>query len=281
MTSVPRNPAGGSGPERPESGWGAGAEPLDPDDPLLLERLGLVLPDDARELDGDRRALFGPRRRFPRFGGRGHDRLTRPHPQLMALLVTFSLLAATIVLTSALIGVMSTRTDVTAPSAFALAAKPAATPGVVGGLLPDVGATLDDAVGVSAQNLRPAVLFVPPGTSADGSTCATCADAVENLSRQAREYGLRVYVVAPPESAAAAREIAAGANASTHLLLDASGALTAAYSGASARAVLVHADGVVGRVLSDPSPTARYEQLLSPLRQPGGPPSLRPAATMH
>ena len=37
----------------------------------------------------------------------------------------------------------------------------------------------------------------------------------------------------------------------------------------------------LGGVLQDPSPRGRFEQLLSPLRVPGAPPSLRPAAVTH
>ena len=271
MTSSPRNPADGSGPDRPDRGWLARAAHVDPADPDLLAQLGLVIPDDARALDADRRALLGePVGRAKQFAAHATPPYSYSARAAITLLVV--LLTVSAALAGSLATMLTPRTETAAPGTVALAPDPAATPGVIGGLLPSTGVRLDG-LGTSARTVRPAVLFVPP----DGP-CASCATVLESLWRQSDEFGIDVYAVVALDQAAATEALVTRATQHHgHVLVDPAGALRAAYSGSTSRAVFVHADGVVGAIVDDPAAKGRYEQVLSPLRAAGAPPSLRPA----
>lgn len=279
MSHLPVDPPDGSGPDQPDRRWRAAASRVDPADPLLLQRLGIVVPDDARALDADRAALFGE---LP--GSRLHRVVRRvlPGPGLvtpMATIVLMCVLVTGIAVASSLVGLLGPRVDTSRQSAVVpLASAPVATPGTVGGLLPDAGVQVDTTLGMSARELRPAVLFHPP-TGESPATCDTCADQLETWWRQAGEYGLAVYVVVPPDRLAEATQLAGAATlGAAHVVSDGSGALTSAYAAEGAsRVVLVHTDGIVGRVLDDPAPAGRFEPLLSPLRTAGAPPVVRSA----
>lgn len=219
-----------------------------------LPRVDVVVPDDARELERDvqayRRELRQQRRQARWL------RLSRPLRRrglVMPLAVIFVLL---VTLSTTLIIVLSPRaTDRPAPAA--LAEAPTASPGDVGGLLPDVELAVDGDPR-AARTLRPAVIALVP------RDCG-CGQAADELYRQARALSLRVYFVASGRPASELRDLGGSGRGLAVLVQDRTGALASAYDASGLTAVLVRRDGVVTDVVRDPEPGMRLEPKLAPL----------------
>lgn len=202
----------------------AGEPPLPPD---------LRSPDDARELDADRRALLQERRAAARARNRSRRR-TGPSWALLAL-TAVSVACAVAVAQLFMVRERPRRLVAKAP----LRSAPAELTGQVGGLLPDV-LLLQQTGPVSARELRPAVLLlVAPG-------CA-CTDKVRHVVAQTAGHPVQLYLVGERSEVSA---LAAAAGGQVVRLADDGGALARAYLGqASATVVLVRATGVVSEII--------------------------------
>ncbi len=170
-----------------------------------------------------------------------------------------------------LVGLAGTLVSVFAPRAplpldrLPLASRADAAPGQVGGLLPEADVSVGARHG-DVRALRPAVLVVVP------PACLDCADALVNVSAQARQYTLATILVGTPDQEDQLRELDRdGASGSAVQLIDHDGVLGSTYAltTTAPTLVLVHADGVVGAVLSA-EPDGRYESALVQLPRPGG-----------
>lgn len=207
----------------PADGWPGWSLPLPP---------GLTVPDDAGELEGDRRQWMREQRRQ-----RVRRRLlTGPpgpaHPTLLLLL-----------LIAVLISGLSTVSVLLVPrpsrSQLPLAVT-SARAGAVGGLLPDV--SLEGPVRtVAARSIRPTVLLVLPAAG-----CA-CEGLVREAVRSAGGVGIVPWLVVGDRSAHAA-ELSRTARRSGGLTaVDSAGAIAQALDATGPMLVLVHADGVIGQ----------------------------------
>lgn len=256
-----------------------------------LPPLDVHVPDDARELDADLLAYRREQREAARTTrAYRHSARLRRHTLGRVLAGRRGLSMAAVVLAALVTAVAATGLallgprQAARPPAATLASSPTAAPGDVGGLLPDAQVR---GQGVqAARGLRPAVLaVVSPGCG--------CAATLQAVHRQAAEFTLRLYLVAPPGTGPAVRRLATEAQlGQVTTVVDESGALTAAYGddhptgeagsgstngaadgtadGAAAGTyVLVHADGVVREILTDVTPRDRLELHLAPLAEPG------------
>jgi hypothetical protein len=235
------------------------AQPGDDWPPLAVD-----IPDDASELDREvvayRRELRAGRRRaaFERvFFVRRLRRYGLAGPIGVGVLV---LVAAV----GSLLALLVPSTGSTPPP-LPLAA-PAAAVGTTGGLLPDIDLQTpgrDEAF--SARSVRPAIVaLVPRGCD--------CPEVIRNLAGQATEYRLRLLVVtAEAAEGAAVAEISAGHGMGLAVpAYDVEGALAEAYDlGTTPTAVLVHADGVVKRVVHGVDAATRLEIYLPDLLRAG------------
>lgn len=141
----------------------------------------VVVPDDARELEPDRRAWLREQRRARLVERVTRTRSGRQRP--VALLLTLTL-AVTATL-AALLAAVAPRQ----PATQRPLARTGVPDGRVGGLLPDT--VLDTRTGpLRARRLRPAVLVL-----ADGS--CDCAPLLERLAQAASTARVAVWVVAP------------------------------------------------------------------------------------
>ena len=194
------------------------------------------IPDDASSLEDDRQAWIAEQRR------------TAPITRQRRLVLTAVVVGVStvVVVLAALVGafVLPARNAVPRPSPLA---DPVASPGQVGGLLPD--ATLSGRSGeVAARTVRPAVIALVP------SPCAGCASALLGVQEQVVSYGLGLTLVVPPDAETSAATLAQTlGGARVRVLTDPAGLLADAY-GEGLRLVLVRADGVVIDVVEDPGP---------------------------
>ncbi|MEV4672111.1 hypothetical protein AB0K34_10710 [Actinomadura sp. NPDC049382] len=246
----------------------------DPDD-YGLPRVDVVVPDDARELERDMAAYHREERRRRRRAR--VRRLTRPVTRFG---VAIPIIAGAL-LVALLSGVLMTAfgpRPVPRPTGAQLAPRPSASPGEIGGLLPDreVGTGADGDVPTSLRDLRPGVIgIVPPAYE--------CESVVADLAAKTWQYKLNFWLVADPRPAPGKKATpmkdlkacAGTAHGGTPLILeDRAGVLAAAYSpapgtpgptGTGLTAVFVQPDGIVTEIVRGPRPgpelTGRVEAL--------------------
>ena len=237
--------------------------------------LGVNVPDDARALESDRLAYLRelqdraaspspgptPTAAEAQADGPWLPGGTARHVRRIAL--TFVLgWAGMALLVSGLMIAFTPRGE---PDAATLAlADSGRPPGTVGALLPD------EVVEISGQErslrgVRPAIIAVVPTGACSAGECEV---TIQQLWRQAREYRLRMFVAGAPDDATALRALTRGPAAGAAIMTDPAGALSR-FEPTGLTLVLVHADGIVGSVIRDVQPGARFEQYLRPLRTAG------------
>lgn len=252
-----------------------GGDP-EPDD-YGLPPVDVVVPDDARELEGDMLAYLREERR------RRHRerirRLTRPVARFGVAIpiITGALLVA--LLSGVLMTAFGPR-PTPRPTSAQLAIRPSANPGEIGGLLPDerVEMVARDRTPTALRDLRPGVIgIVPPAYR--------CEDVVADLAGRTQQSKLNFWLVADPRPAGGRkatslndlRACAGTAHNGTPLLLeDREGVLAGTYApapgmpgpaGTGLTAVFVQPDGVVTEVVHAPRPgpelTGKVESLQS------------------
>jgi hypothetical protein len=230
----------------------------DPDrDDYGLPWVDIEIPDDARELDRDvltyHRELRALRRKLLARRVRGplsHDGMVLP---LLASCLALTLLAGT------LLTMFAARR--TAPPGQAASTRSSATPSVgqVGGLLPDIKAS----VGGSPEQLRdlgsPSVLaLIPPS--------CRCGTALQRLSVQADTADVPIYYVGGsgelPQVKALTAQIGRG---SIQVIEDPGDTIGATYQRAGLTAVLVGNDGSVRIVQRNVGPAVQLKESLQAL----------------
>ena len=214
----------------------------------------VVVPDDLRSLQADIDAYHRELRRH---------QLRRRHPWIAAmahraqgrrLLLPVAVLMAGLAVGSLVVALIAGGTARPAPLRSApLAPHPAAAPGAVDGLLPDVTvrSTADERTAI--RDLRPALVALVP------MSCG-CAAVLGQLASQAFEVRMRLLAVAP---AARDAEVAA-LSGRVHRgevvpLFDDSGALATAYAATGLTVLVVRADGTVGYIGRDVVSGVRLE----------------------
>lgn len=235
----------------------------EPDD-YGLPPVDVVVPDDARELERDMAAYHREERRRRRM--RRLRRLVRPVTRFGVAIpvITGALLIA--LLSGALMTAFGPR-PVPRPTGAQLAPRPSASPGEVGGLLPDgeVVIAADGRSHTPLRDLRPSVIgIVPPGYE--------CEEVVAELAGKTRLYRLNFWLVADPRPAGDRkpaplkdlRACAGTAHAGMPMILeDRDGVLAGAYApepgtpgpiGTGLTAVFVQPDGVVAEIVHAPRP---------------------------
>ncbi|MEO3826857.1 hypothetical protein [Actinomadura sp. B10D3] len=250
-----------------------GGDP-EPDD-YGLPRIDVVVPDDARELERDVVAYRREERRRRR--RERTRRLVRPFTRFG---VAIPIIAGAL-LVALLSGVLMTAfgpRPAPRPTGAQLAPRPSASPGEVGGLLPDrqVDLVAGDHTPKRLIDLRPGVIAIaPPGYR--------CENLVAELAGRTQASTLNFYLVADPRPAGdrdpvPLKELKACAgtahNGTPQILDDRDGVLAGSYSpapgtpgptGSSLTAVFVQPDGVVTEVVHAPRPgpelTAKVESL--------------------
>ena len=262
-TPVDPTPTGGStgGPPRRIRNGSAELPPLPPLPP------GFVVPDDLSELDDEVRAYRKEWRtahpaRWRRvlwpvwLRRQGHNL-----PLLLLALLSVAVFATLVSVPA------PTRPALPPPAALA---HPTASPGTVGGLLPQ--ATLfSGRTQVSSRDLRPGLLvLLPPHLS----TVAGSAGMVSEIAAQAEEFQLPTALIAGPGDAGSAAALAETARQRGVVtgFEDRAGVLAAAYGRAPDPLLLTVAPD--GRLVHTPvpfHPGDRIEPLLDAIS--GGPPS--------
>ncbi|MFF5260223.1 hypothetical protein ACFY4C_14840 [Actinomadura viridis] len=230
----------------------------EPDD-YGLPRVDVVVPDDARELDREVLAYRREERRRRRRDRVG--RLLRPFTRygLAIPIITGALLIALV--SGGLMTAFGPR-PAPRPTGTLLAPHPSASPGRVGGVLPDAEVAMvgKERTPVALRDLRPGVIgIVPP-------SCG-CEHLVAELAGKTREFHLNLWLAADrrEDSAPADRTrreliaLAGAAHAGTpQIIEDGRGVLAGTYGpppgSPGLTAVLVQPDGVVAHVLHSPQP---------------------------
>ncbi|GLW65385.1 hypothetical protein Arub01_36290 [Actinomadura rubrobrunea] len=249
----------------------------EPDD-YGLPPVDVVVPDDARELDRDviaYRREERQRRRRERM-----RRLARPFTRYGPAIPIIAL-ALLIALVSGVLMTAFGPRPAPRPSIPMLAPHPTASPGRIGGFLPDARVSLigRERVSVPLRDLRPGVIAVVP------PNCG-CERLVAELAARTQEFELRFWLVTdrrgdktdPEEAIRRLRALAGAAHHGTALLVDdpdnvladtyappvpstspgasptASPHGTQAAPRAVPTAILVAPDGVVTDVLHEPRP---------------------------
>ena len=242
-------------PDLPDDRGDGAARPGGPDDALSF-----VVPDDARALFRDVEALRRERRAAARRDRLARVFLTRRWRRfgLSGPLVVAALLVV------ALPGMLLTvlRPGFPARARTATLSAPAAAPGEVGGLLPDIA--LSTPVGPRpARGMRPAVLVLVP-------TPCDCDDAVSTVVDQALVVTHAVRLVSAGTTDTDGRAVEALASGSARGLVatavDPTGALTAAYRATGVTVLVVAPDGVVLSVTRDVRPGRRLTEQVGRLQ---------------
>jgi hypothetical protein len=283
---------------------------IDPGAPDLLTRLGLTLPDDARELDADLRELElerltghpsagagGPRRSglvaVVRAGFRRVHRFVgapgRPGPGAAPLLALALLAMAGVIAGS--LSLLTPRITVSSPSALPIAttAQPQAD-GAAGAtdsltatawrpptLLPE-GQVRRAGIELPARDLRPAALLI-----ARDPRCADCAQALRDVVADAEDLALPVSLVVPADAEEAGGDVVReNVGGGAEVVSDLDGSLVRTFGATDPQLVLVHADGVVAEARSagdgdgaDPEPE------LEPLLEAGATPEATASASVR
>ncbi|MQA83795.1 MAG: hypothetical protein GEV03_03935 [Streptosporangiales bacterium] len=213
------------------------------DDEDCLPPVDVVVPNDARELEADVRAYHRELRR--RHRRQRWTRLARGL-RLHGITLPLALVALLLVgLSTALMTLLGPR-PTSRPSPAALANRPPAAPGKVGGLLPDTAVVVGEERERTRQ-LRPAVVALIPW----GCRCDRAAD---ELYRQARAFSLPVYFVASRRPVDELRPLIGTAGHGLAVPVhDGPGTLESAYHASGLTAVLVRRDLCCGGVESDKS----------------------------
>lgn len=238
----------------------------EPDD-YGLPRVDVVVPDDARALERDVLAYRREKRRRRR--RQKVRRLTRP---LTRFGIAVPIIAGAL-LVALVSGAMMTAfgpKPTPRPTTAQLAPRPSASPGKVGGLLPD--GSVDLVVGKRAptplRDLRPGVIgIVPPGYECEG--------VIAELAGRTQDNVMNFWLVADPrpagdEKGTSLKELKACAGTAHYgkplVLEDRDGVLAGAYAPApgsaegAVTAVFVQPDGVVGEVVHGPRPGAELTE---------------------
>lgn len=230
----------------------------------------VVIPDDARELEPDRRAWLREQRGEPAgASSRGWRRLLpgstrRGWAGSVGLLVPVMAVAAAL----SLLLTLTSGPGEPRPPAAPLA-SPSVADGAVGGLLPDV--LLASQTGpVSTRTLRPAVLMLLPAT-------CTCQRTVSAVSAAAVSHRLQVWLLSDGSELSAARQMANAARAAVGVGPDDIAVLSGAiaplqrdYQMSGVTLVLVRANGVVADVLRDVSGSTSIGPALAKLAASAG-----------
>ena len=264
------------GPEREfrafgDAGGGTPPQPAGPGWPELppLEP-GLVVPDDASELDLDVQALRREQRaasRTARVDRLFVSRRDREHRISGFVVVLVLVVVAGFGALLTLLGPARSLGPASAP----LATTASGTAGSVGGLLPETSLDLGSGPPLDARLVRPAVIvLVPVG-------CTDCTESIRAAVQQANEFRLRSLLVAPRTLSAEeqvsfdalVRAISAGIAIPA---TDSSGTLARAYAPAGVSVVVVASDGVVAQVIRNVTPQTRLEPLLARIAFPGATP---------
>jgi hypothetical protein len=230
-----------------------------------LDGLAMLVPDDPRSLDADRtaylRELTGRRRSLAgglgEVNGTGQSlRLPSGARWLLPLLAVMVVIATAALMLTVLPG--SSVVPEQAPLA-----TPSAAAGEPGGLLP-ADPLLINGLPVETAAIRPAVLLLVP------ADCSGCTETIRDVYRQASEFRLTTVLVGTPqqrEQLAQADRDAAGLAAA--VALDPRGRLAETYRASGLTVLAVHADGVVGAVLTDVAAGQRLEGAFAVLAEPG------------
>jgi hypothetical protein len=241
-------------------------------DAFELEGLALLVPDDPRSLDADRAAYLEELRgrRDGETAPAGLDRIWAWVHRLR--LGRFGISGPMVVLALAAVAVIGSSLTIFAPSAGSpapllapLATNPPGDVGAVGGLLPDTELSIDGTQ-VPLRSARPALIVLVP------ANCKACGDTLRSLLMQGREYGLRLVLAGPADQTKELEDLNATELGQNGLVaVDVGDVLTSTYDPVGITGVLMHADGVVGAVIRDISPTQRLEPALAQLERPGAP----------
>ncbi|RKS71226.1 hypothetical protein BZB76_5713 [Actinomadura pelletieri DSM 43383] len=239
---------------------GDGPEP----DDYGLPRVDVVVPDDARELERDVVAYRKEERRRRR--RERYRRLGRP---LTRFGIAIPIIAGALLI-ALLSGVLMTAfgpRPAPRPTGDQLAPRPSASPGKIGGLLPDGG--VDEVTGERTpkrlRDVRPGVIaIVPPAYE--------CESVVADLAGRTQKNELDFYLVADPRpvgdkkgmSLKDLKACAGTAHEGTPMILEDPKALlataytrqpgTPGWTGTALTAVFVQPDGVVNDVVQAPKP---------------------------
>jgi hypothetical protein len=238
---------------------GAHTEPV-PDDASWLERV--VVPDDLSELQADVEAYHRERRSAARRRRLGRITGTRAWQRLAlpAAVVLGSLAIAGAVLAILTFGHPK---RVVSPPAAAIATAPAAAPGQVDGLIPDVSLSLRAPnAEVSARDLRPALVALVP-------LRCHCTSLLEALASQADEVAVPFVVVAPAgQDAEVDALIGALHRGDVRPAFDPTGELRSTYAATGVTVLGLRADATVSFIGKDVDPTARLELELGQMIRP-------------
>lgn len=234
-------------------------------DAAELEGLALLVPDDARSLDADRDLYL-----------REHSRGLTPGQYLRSYILgrfaPAGLSAPLILLVVVVVGLVAGSVAFLAPApttdpfpGLPLAANAAAPTGQLNGLLPVVVVGIDQQE-VSIRAFRPAAIALVP------AVCTSCTTVLRNVQAQVDEYGMRLLLVGSPKQTPQLEQIdqsALGGDAT--VASDPQNELSAIYQPSGVTVLLVHADGVVGAILTNVGPADRLEPKLAQLTRPGAP----------
>ena len=240
----------------PQPGW-PDLPPLDP---------GLVVPDDASELDLDVQALRREQRAASRAARVDRLFVSRPGRRHAISGVAVVLALAVVAGLGALLTLLGPARSL-GPAPAPLATTATGPPGSVGGLLPETTLDLGSGPTLDARLVRPAVVVLVP------AGCLDCTDSVRAAVTQASEFRLRSVLVAPRTLTAEeqvafdalVRATSAGAAIPS---TDRAGTLARAYQPAGVSVVVVAADGVVAQVVRNVTPQTRLEPLLARIAFP-------------
>ncbi len=198
----------------------------------------IVIPDDISALQADIQA-YRREQRLAIWRSRW-DRLRRLRGAAPLLVVTSALVVAGLVAT--LLTVMAPTAGTSNTTALPLA-HPTASPGTVGGLLPEAVLQGDTAHGpTDTSALRPAVLALVP-------THCDCAALLGTVAQQADSVNLPLTVVVPSlsDSDAAALPNTLGYN-TVEVLYDGNATLAATFQPHGVTAVLVQRNGTISAI---------------------------------
>ena len=227
--------------------------------------LSLIVPTDARELDADREQWLreggftsSPAWPLPPTAPRGPraaDHEQRRQRRLGIITAAVLLCAVVVVAMSGVMGAFVLPAPPSLMSAVPLA-DATAERGEIGGLLPE--ATLaESTTPIAASAIRPAVIALIP------NPCSQCVKLLQEVRRQATEYGLRLTLVGTPDQAEQLAEIdRALGTILLDVLIDSKRELSQAYGSAVPTLLLVRDDGIVANIVRDPPDNLRLESVL-------------------
>ncbi|HSV67813.1 MAG TPA: hypothetical protein VLJ59_18175 [Mycobacteriales bacterium] len=209
----------------------------------------LVVPDDARELDADARALARERRAASRRGWlRGLTRISRWHQYPLSWAIGLAAVVAA-VLVAVLLAAFRPTSRAT-PRAQPLSSDPAHPVGSAGGLLPDLLVSRDGGGNTALRDYRPAVIVLVPA----GCDCAGALRATARVADKHHVYAVAIGHDLPVLPA----DLAHG---SVVRAVDPAGGLFTQYHVAGSRPLLllVTDQGRLNQVLTDSPPATTLD----------------------